>query len=155
MITVSPIAGALGAEIAGVNLADDLDDAVVAEIRRAWLEHLVVFFRDQALDNDRFMAFAQRIGTPVEYPFVRGLDGYPKIIAVTKLPHEPVSSAGIWRSGTAARPAPPMATMLLAREIPPVGGDTLFANMYAAYETLSSRMQAMLQPLRAINSSAL
>src|SRR5262245_19892675 len=101
------------------------------------------------------MAFARRIGTPVEYPFVRGLDGYPKIIAVTKLPHETVNFGGIWHSDTAYLPEPPMATMLLAREIPPVGGDTLFANMYAAYETLSSRMQAMLQPFRAINSSAL
>jgi len=154
-ITVSPIAGALGAEIAGVNLADELDDGVVAEIRRAWLAHLVVFFRDQTLDGDRFMAFARRIGTPVEYPFVRGLDTHPRIIAVTKLPHETVNFGGIWHSDTAYLAEPPMATLLLAREIPPVGGDTMFANMYAAYEALSPAMRAMLQPLRAINSSAL
>ena len=68
-ITVTPIAGALGAEIGGVDLAD-LDDEIVAEIRAAWLEHLVVFFRDQTLDSDQFLAFARRIGEPVEYPFV-------------------------------------------------------------------------------------
>src|SRR6266508_6425654 len=87
-ITVTPIAGSLGAEIGGVDLSEDLDADVVAEIRQAWLEHLVVFFRDQALDSDRFLAAACRVGTPVEYPFVPGLEGYPKIIAVTKLAHE-------------------------------------------------------------------
>ena len=71
-IAVKPIAGALGAEITGVDLATDLADETVAEIRRAWLEHLVVFFRDQALDPAAFLAFARRIGEPVEYPFVQG-----------------------------------------------------------------------------------
>jgi len=154
-ITVTPIAGQIGAEIGGVDLARDLDDVVLAEIRRAWLEHLVVFFRDQDLDNDRFLAFARRIGEPVEYPFVRGSDAHPEIIAITKLPHERVNFGGIWHSDTTYLDQPPMATMLIAREIPPVGGDTLFANQYAAFETLSPGLQAVLDPLRAIASSAL
>lgn len=154
-LEVVPVAGALGAEIRGVDLAADLPDATVAEIRRAWLEHLVVFFRDQHLDADAFLAFARRIGEPVEYPFVKGIEGYPEIIAVTKLPHETVNFGGIWHSDTAYLERPPMATLLLAREVPPVGGDTLFASMYAAYETLSPGLARLLDGLRAVNSSAL
>jgi taurine dioxygenase len=86
---------------------------------------------------------------------VPGIEGYPEIIAVTKLPGESVNFGGIWHSDTTYLEMPPMATMLLAREIPPAGGDTLFANMNAAYDALSPAMRAMLEPLRAVNSSAL
>jgi taurine dioxygenase len=154
-IRVAPLAGSLGAEIAGVDLARDLDDGTVAEIRRAWLAHLVVFFRDQRLDPDAFLAFARRIGTPIEYPFVPGLERYPKITVVTKLPHETVNFGGIWHSDTTYLERPPAATLLLAREVPPSGGDTLFANMYAAYESLSPGLRRTLESLRAVNSSAL
>jgi taurine dioxygenase len=154
IIEVEPLAGSIGAVIAGVDLCD-LDDETVAEIRRAWLEHLVVFFRYQELDADRYVAFARRIGQPVEYPFVKGLDSHPEIIAVDKLPHETVNFGGIWHSDTVYLEQPPMATMLLAREVPPFGGDTLFANMYAAYESLSPGLRRALDGLRAVNSSAL
>jgi taurine dioxygenase len=154
-IRVAPIAGALGAEISGVDLATELDDAVVAEIRRAWLDHLVIFFREQCLSPDELLAFARRIGEPVEYPFVKGLDTHPEIIAVTKLPHETVNFGGIWHSDTAYLERPPMGTMLLAREVPGHGGDTMFANMYRAFETLSPGMQRLLEGMRAVNSSAL
>ncbi len=154
-IKVLPIAGACGAEVTGVDLATDLDDDTIAEIRAAWLEHLVVFFRDQLLGPDEFLAFARRIGRPVEYPFVKGIDGYPEIIAVTKLPHETVNFGGIWHSDTVYLERPPMATLLVAREVPPYGGDTMFANMYAAYETLSPGMQRLLDGLRAVHTSAL
>jgi alpha-ketoglutarate-dependent taurine dioxygenase len=154
-ITVSPIAGALGAEIGGVDLASDLSDDTVAEIRQAWLEHLVVFFRDQELTPAEFLAFARRIGEPVEYPFVKGMDDFPEIITVSKLPHETVNFGGIWHSDTVYLERPPMATLLVAREVPPTGGDTLFASMYAAYDALSAGMQQLLADLRAVNSSAL
>jgi acyl-CoA synthetase (AMP-forming)/AMP-acid ligase II/alpha-ketoglutarate-dependent taurine dioxygenase len=154
-IDVEPLAGAIGAEISGVDLASDLDDRTVAEIRRAWLEHLVVFFRDQELTPDAFLAFARRIGEPVEYPFVSGIDGYPEIIAVAKLPHETVNFGGIWHSDTVYLEQPPMATLLVAREVPPHGGDTMFANMYAAYDALSPAMRHLLDGLTAVNSSAL
>ena len=154
-IKVLPLAGAIGAEITGVDLATDTIDETVAEIRRAWLEHLVVFFRDQFLGPDEFLAFARRLGNPVEYPFVKGIDGYPEIIAVTKLPHETVNFGGIWHSDTVYLERPPMATMLIARQVPPYGGDTMFSNMYAAYEALSPGMQRLLEPLRAVNSSAM
>ena len=154
-INVTPIADALGAEISGVDLASDLPEETVAEIRRAWLEHLVVFFRDQVLGLDEFLGFARRIGNPVEYPFVKGVDGYPEIIAVAKLPDETVNFGGIWHSDTVYLERPPMASMLIAREVPPVGGDTMFANMYAAYEALSPGMQRLLDGLVAVNSSAM
>jgi taurine dioxygenase len=154
-IKVFPIAGALGAEIIGIDLATDLVDETIAEIRRAWLQHLVVFFRDQALGPEEFLAFAQRIGEPVEYPFVRGIDGFPEIIEVTKLPDETVNFGGIWHSDTVYLERPPMASMLLAREVPPYGGDTLFASMYAAYDALSPVMQRMLDCRRAVHTSAL
>ena len=154
-IEVSPIAGALGAEIAGVDLSGSITDEVMTEIRAAWLEHLVVYFRDQDLTPEAFLAFARRVGEPVEYPFVKGIDGFPEIIAVTKLPHETVNFGGIWHSDTVYLERPPMGTMLIAREVPPYGGDTMFANMYAAYEALSPGMQRMLEPLHAVHSSAL
>jgi taurine dioxygenase len=153
-ISVAPIAGALGAEISGVDLAAALDDTTIAAIRRAWLDHLVVFFRDQPIDNDHFLAFARRLGEPVEYPFVQGLADHPKIIEVTKLPHETVNFGGIWHSDTVYLERPPMATLLLAREVPPAGGDTLWANMYAAYDALSPALRAVLDGLRAVHSSA-
>ncbi len=153
-LTVTPIAGRVGAEISGVDLAR-LDDTVVKDIRDAWLAHQVVFFRDQQLDAEQFLAFARSIGELARYPFVPGIEGQPDIIAVTKLPHEQINFGGIWHSDTAYLDEPPMATMLLAREVPPAGGDTLFASMYAAYEALSPPMQQMLAPLRAVNSSAL
>jgi taurine dioxygenase len=152
---VEPVAGALGAEIDGVDLSRELDPETTAEIRRAWLGHGVVFFRDQKLDPDRFLAFAHAIGKPTEYPFVPGLEGYPHIIAVTKLPHEKVNFGGIWHSDTTYLERPPTGTLLLAREVPPAGGDTLFANMYAAFEALSPGLQRALEALRAVNSSAL
>src|SRR5205814_7024934 len=132
-LNVRRIAGALGAEIGGVDLRE-LDDETVAAIRAAWLEHLVVFFRDQPLPQAQYMAFAQRIGRPIEYPFVKGIAGFPEIIEVKKLEHERVNFGGVWHSDTAYLEEPPMASMLLAREVPPHGGDTLFANMYMAYE---------------------
>ncbi len=153
-ISVMPIAEALGAEISGVDLRRPLDDATVAEIRRAFLAHLVVFFRGQDLDCAQFLEFARRFGRPVEYPFVKGIDGFPEIIEVLKREHETVNFGGIWHSDTAYQDAPPMGTMLIAREVPPSGGDTLFANQYRAYDTLSAEVKERLAGRRAVNSSA-
>jgi taurine dioxygenase len=153
-LEIRPIAGAIGAEIFGVDLADDLGDATIAVIRAAWLEHCVVFFRDQQLPPDRLLAFARRLGTPIEYPFLTGIDGFPEITPVVKLEHERVNFGGIWHSDTAYLDTPPMASMLLACEVPAQGGDTIFANMYLAYEALSPGLRRLLDGLRAVNSSA-
>ena len=154
LLRVEPISGALGAEISGVDLAKPLDDTTVAALRRAWLEHLVVFFRDQPLTPAQFLAFARRFGEVVEYPFVKGLPEQPEIIPVLELAHEKINFGGVWHSDTAYLDEPPMASMLVAREIPPAGGDTLFANMYMAYDALSDGMKRMLEGLQAVNSSS-
>ena len=152
--SIEPVAGALGAEISGLDLSQPLSDETILAVRRAWLDHLVVFFRDQDLSPAQFLALGRRFGEVIEYPFVKGLPDYPKIIPVLKLEHERVNFGGVWHSDTAYLDVPPMASMLVAREIPPYGGDTLFANMYLAYETLSDGLKAMLEGLVAINSSA-
>jgi taurine dioxygenase len=154
-LQIRPIAGALGAELAGIDLAEDLGAGTIAEIRRAWLDHLVIFFRGQELLSPaRFLAFARHFGEPVEYPFINGIEGFPLITPVVKLEHERVNFDGLWHSDTAYLECPPMGTMLVAREVPPIGGDTLFANMYLAYETLSPGMKRLLDGLVAVNSSA-
>jgi taurine dioxygenase len=119
-----------------VDLADELGGETIAAIRRARLDHLVIFFRGQDLPPARFLALARRFGEPVEYPFVTGVDGFPPITPVIKLEHERVNFGGLWHSDTAYLEIPPMGTMLIAREVPPHGGDTIFANMYLAYEAL-------------------
>ena len=153
-LEIRPVAGAIGAELHGVNLAEDLTAETVAEIRQALLDHLVIFFRDQDLPPDRFSAFAQRFGKPVEYPFVKGIEGFPEIIAVAKLEHEKVNFGGIWHSDTTYLQQPPMGSMLVAREVPPYGGDTLFANQYLAYETLSPGMKRFLDGASGVSTSA-
>jgi taurine dioxygenase len=150
-LEIRRIAGALGAELLGVDLSREFPEE---EIRKAFLEHQVIFFRDQQLTPAQFMAFARRMGQPIEYPFVKGIDGFPEVIEVKKLEHERYNFGGIWHSDTTYLREPPMGSMLLAREIPPYGGDTLFANQYLAYEALSEGMRKILQRLIAVNSSA-
>ena len=151
---VRRLAGALGAEIHGIDLAAGLSDSQAAQVRQVFLEHQVIFFREQQLTPEQFLRFARAMGEPIEYPFVKGLDGYPVIIEVKKLEHERSNFGGIWHSDTTYLPQPPMGSMLLAREVPPHGGDTLFASQYAAYEALSEGMRKLLDPLVAVNSSA-
>ena len=151
---IRPVAGALGADITGIDLAAGLDDATVAALRKALLDHLVIFVRDQSLTPAQFSAFARRFGEPIAYPLVKGLDDYPEIIAVAKLEHERVNFGGVWHSDTTYLEQPPMGSLLLARELPPYGGDTLFANQYLAYETLSPGMRRFLDGAKGVSSSA-
>jgi taurine dioxygenase len=151
---VRRLSGALGAEILGIDLAAGPGHNIIAAIRDAWLEHGVVFFRDQDLPPPKFLEFAKQFGEAVEYPFVKGIDGFPEIIPVIKLEHETKNFGGIWHTDTAYLDQPPMGTMLVAREVPPYGGDTLFASGTLAYETLSDGMKRMLDGLIAVNHSA-
>jgi len=153
-LQVKRIAGALGAEIHGLDLAAGLTESQAAQVRAIFLEHQVIFFRDQPLQAQQFLRFAQAMGQPIEYPFVKGIEGFPEIIPVMKLEHERSNFGGIWHSDTTYLEQPPMGSMLLAREVPPFGGDTLFASQYLAYEALSEGMRKLLDPLVAINSSA-
>jgi taurine dioxygenase len=152
-LDVRPLSGAIGAEIHGVDLARDLDDDTVAAIRLIWLDRLVVFFRDQDLSPAQFRDVAARFGRPVPYPFLKGIDGFPEVTPIIKLEHETMNFGGVWHGDTAYLETPPMGTMLIAREVPPFGGDTLFANQYLAYETLSEGMRRLLDGLRGVNES--
>jgi len=153
-IEVRPIAGALGAEIGGVDSARSLESEVVSEIRQALLDHLVIFLRNQKLVPRQLLAFAQRFGQPMEYPQLKGLPECPLVTPVIKLEHERLNFGGVWHSDTAYLERPPMASMLYAVETPPYGGDTLFANQYLAYETLSEGLRQSLARLVGTNSSA-
>ncbi len=153
-ITVTKVAGGIGAEIGAVDLRHELSDDTIAEIRRAWNEHVVIFFRDQDISNTQYLAFAERFGQPVEYPFIRGIEGFPVITPVVKLEHDRINFGGIWHSDTTYLEQPPMGTFLIAREVPPHGGDTLFANQYLAYEALSDGLKQTLAGLTGISSSA-
>jgi len=152
-LDVAPVAGALGAEIAGVDISRPLEDSVAAEIRRVFLDYLVLFFRGQKLTPQAQLAFARRFGEPMEYPQLKGLPECPLITPVVKLEHERVNFGGIWHSDTTYLECPPMASMLYAIEIPPYGGDTLFANQYLAYEMLSDTYRKLLDGLIGVNSS--
>ena len=154
MLEAIPLSRAVGAEIRGVDLERELSDETIAEVRRMWLEHAVIFFRGQRLAPAQFMAFARRLGQPVEYPFLKGIEGFPEITPVVKLEHETVNFGGVWHSDTTYLETPPMGTMLLALEVPPAGGDTMFASQYAAYDALTPGMRALLDGLTAVNSSA-
>ena len=153
-IEVRPIAGALGAEIHGVDISRDLEDDVVGEMRQAFLDHLVIFLRDQKVTPHQQLAFARRFGEPMEYPQLKGLPESPLITPVIKLEHERNNFGGIWHSDTTYLAEPPMGSMLLAREVPPFGGDTMFANQYLAYEALSDGLKKTLDGLIGVSSSA-
>ncbi|HEX9182940.1 MAG TPA: TauD/TfdA family dioxygenase, partial [Burkholderiales bacterium] len=150
---IRPVAGALGAEIEGVDLSQPLDAPMVAALRRALLDHLVVFFRGQRLTPPQQLAFARAFGEPMEYPQLKGLPECPLITPVVKLEHERVNFGGVWHSDTTYLPRPPMGSMLYAIEIPPYGGDTLFANQYLAYEALSDGLKRTLDGLVGVNTS--
>ena len=151
---VRQIAGALGAEISGLDLSTGLSASQAKDVREVFLRHQVIFVRNQKLTPQQFLNFARAMGEPVEYPFVKGLDDFPFIIEVKKLAHEKVNFGGIWHSDTTYLERPPMGSMLLAREVPPYGGDTLFASQTLAYESLSDTMKRMLDGLTGISSSA-
>ena len=153
MLQVKKIAGALGAEIVGADLSAPPSSELASAIRGALLEHLVVFLQDQRLSVPQFLAFARSFGKPIEYPLIKGLPEFPEVIEVSKLENETANFGGVWHTDTAYLELPPMGSMLLAREVPPVGGDTLFANQYLAYEGLSPGLRRMLEGLVAVNSS--
>ncbi|MEJ0078873.1 MAG: TauD/TfdA family dioxygenase [Alphaproteobacteria bacterium] len=149
-IEVKPIAGALGAEISTVDLSS-LDDETFGEIKAAWLEHLVIFFRDQTLTPEQQIAFAKRFGEIHHHPFMKSMDDYPEILEIIKEEGDTKVFGEVWHTDQMFNPKPATATILYAKETPDAGGDTLFANMYLAYETLSDSMKAMLKDVKTFN----
>ncbi|OED36722.1 taurine dioxygenase [Chromatiales bacterium (ex Bugula neritina AB1)] len=148
---VEPLTRQIGAVITGIDLAAGLDANCVAELRALWLEYLVIFIRGQNITPEQQMAFALQLGEPDTYPFLSGLSGFPQITEVLKKENETVNFGGVWHTDTCYQPYPPMATMLYAIDIPAAGGDTLFANQYAALASLSDGLASTLKTLRALS----
>lgn len=141
---------ALGTIIHEIDLGQSLEKSLLAELREIWLDRKVVILRGQSLSPKQYLAFAKQFGTPDIYPLLTGLEGFPEITPVLKKEKETVNFGGVWHSDTTYQPCPPMATMLYALELPPVGGDTLFANQIQAYESLSDGLKATLSTLKII-----
>ena len=152
-IEIRPLSGAVGAEIVGVDIAARLSDAQLAAIEGAYGEHGVIFFRDQTLTPEQHIAFARRFGEINVNRFFKPVDGYPNIAEVRKEPEQRSNIGGSWHTDHSYDASPAMGSILYALEVPAIGGDTLFASMYRAYETLSSGMKITLSDLKAVHSS--
>ena len=150
---VKALSPALGAEVTGIDLSVPLDDAIIDDLRAIWLKHQMIVIRGQDLTPAQQLAFAKALGEPDIYPFLTGLDGFPMITEVLKKEDEKVNFGGVWHSDTTYQKCPPMATLLYAKELPPLGGDTLFANQYAAFEHLSAPLRGVLEKLRGVNAA--
>ncbi len=153
-IETERLTGGLGAEVRGVDLSKPLSNSVAADLRRALVDHLVLFFRDQSLTPGQQIAFSRLFGPLQRVPYVHPMEGYPDIIAVLKEADErKISTFGnAWHSDFSFLEEPPMASILYALEVPGHGGDTLWINMYEAYEALSDGMKRMLRGLRAMHN---
>jgi taurine dioxygenase len=152
-IEVRPLSSALGAEIQGVDLAQGPTDAQFAEMRRAFGRHGAIFFRDQELTPGQHLAFAERWGPVNVNRFFKPVDGWPMIAEIRKEPGQQANIGGSWHTDHSYDEVPALGSMLYAREVPDVGGDTLFASMYAAYDTLSEGLKRTLEGLQAWHSS--
>ena len=154
-IDVTPITSALGAEIKGVDLSQDLDDATFGAVHQALLDHRVIFFRDQNLTPVEQANFARRFGPLAPYPFLEGLPEAPEVIEILKTEHDAANFGGDWHTDMIYLPIPAMGTVLYAHEVPAAGGDTLFANTDLAFEALSDGMRSMLETMAGVNSGEL
>ncbi|MCB1742968.1 MAG: TauD/TfdA family dioxygenase [Gammaproteobacteria bacterium] len=149
-MTIHPVAGALGAELRGVDLSR-LSDAEFDRIHEALLEHSVIFFRDQDISPAQQVGFAKRFGDIHLHPYIEGMPEHPEIVQVIKTETDTYNFGGGWHTDQMFSERPASLTMLYARELPPAGGDTLYSSMYAAYESLSETMKALLGELRTVN----
>ena len=154
-IEIRPVAGAIGAEIHGVDLAEKLDDRVIAEIRAALNQYCVIFFRDQEIDAQQHKEFARRFGEIFIHPNYRGMQDDNEIVMVRREPGDQHIVGEDWHTDTTMVEKPPMGAILYAIEVPPYGGDTCFANQCLAYDTLSDGMKRMLEGIRAVHTDRL
>lgn len=153
-IAVRPVSGAVGAMIESVDLGRDLENnRVISGIHQALLDHCVVFFRDQHMSPEQHIALGRKFGTLNVHDYVKGMDGHPEIIEVAKHEGDTKNFGGGWHSDVTYLEEPAMGSILYAKEVPERGGDTLYSNMYLAYETLSPGMQRMLEGLKAIHTA--
>lgn len=154
-LTISPLAGALGAEISGVDITKPVPDDQFDQIKTAFHTHHVIFLRDQhGLTPERHKAFARRFGTLNVHPYVKGMDDHPELFEIIKTPEDKVNFGGGWHTDMSFLEKPALGSLLYAIDVPATGGDTLFASQVAAYDALSDGMKDMLAPLKAIHSAS-
>ena len=152
-IEVQPTSGSVGAEIHGVDLAEEMSDTQFAEVRHAFAENGVIFFRDQELTPEQHIAFARRWGPININRFFTHVEGHPEIAMVLKEPHHRQNIGGGWHTDHSYDTEPALGSLLYALEVPSRGGDTMFASLSRAYETLSEGLKQTLEGLRARHSS--
>ncbi len=154
-ITITPIPGSLGAEVTGIDLSKPLDNESTAIIEDAFLEHLVLCFRDQHLDPTSLLEITEKMGGVGVTPYLGGLSTHPDVVPVIKEPNEKsaLTFGSGWHTDFTFQAQPPSRTLLYAVDVPQVGGDTLYCNLYKAYDSLSPGMQKMLEGLTAIHSA--
>lgn len=150
MFDVTPLAGALGAEIAGIDLSQDLLPEQVTSLRELLNEHEVIFFRDQDISPSRQHALASCFGPLQSHPAYETIDGFPEITILESTADKPTKIEA-WHSDMTFRQHPPMATILKSVITPPRGGDTLWSSMTVAYQALSAPMQRLLEGLVAVH----
>ena len=155
MITVEPVSGTVGAVVRGVDLSEQLDEGTVGEIRSAFLSHHVLFFHDQDLTAEAQLRFGRAFGELDTHPFVEGTEAHPEIIEIITEPADVLNFGGGWHSDVTFLEEPDLGSVLYALEVPPFGGDTLFADQHAAYESLSDTMKDLLDGLVARHSAGL
>jgi len=154
-LQIRPLSAGLGAEISGVDLTRDVDDATLAHIRQAWRDHLVLLFRGQRLTHEQHIRFSARFGELDDHAAIPNfrLPDHPEILPVTNQEisgrKQPVGRQ--WHSDLSTTLRPARASLLRCEVIPPVGGDTLFTNMYLAWDTLSDTMKKIIEPLHAVH----
>lgn len=151
LINVRPIAGALGAEIEGIDMSKPLGNQAFQEVHDALMAHQVIFFRDQDVTPAEHVAFARHFGTLHIHPYAPSHDEHPEVL-ILKSSKANRNSANVWHSDVTFEEEPPLGSILLAREVPEHGGDTMWANMYDAYETLSDAMKRYLEGMKALNT---
>jgi taurine dioxygenase len=149
---IMPTSPAVGAEILGVDLRS-IDDDEFATIHQAFVDHGVIFFRDQDLTPADHVAFAERWGQINVNRFFTPVEGHPQVAEVRKEPDQVKNIGGAWHTDHSYDQIPALGSILFARETPPLGGDTMFASQYAAYDALSPALQDMLLDLWADHSS--
>ena len=153
-LKIRRLAGALGAELSGVDLSQAVDDATIAAIRHALVEYQVIFFRDQDLNPAQQVAFGARFGPLNIHPYVAGMAEHPEVMEIIKEPSERINFGGGWHSDMSFLETPAIGSILYALEIPQFGGDTLFASQAAAYDALSDGLKATLESLSAVHSAS-
>ncbi|MEN6542702.1 TauD/TfdA family dioxygenase [Parvibaculum sp.] len=150
---VKPVSASAGAEIGGIDLSRPLSEADRLTIRQAILDYGVVFFRDQNLTPEQHIAFAERFGPININRFFAHVPGYPQIAEVRKEPEQKINVGGGWHTDHSYDQIPALGSVLVARELPELGGDTIFANLALAYDALSDGLKRTLEGLNAVHSS--